>query len=156
MTSKFDQIIRKLFSCQRSVNFLAQSRKVFRFLLKVKPNFIHYTLFQANNNDTAAIPLEPIANGHGATAAGADTAPARQAGQQAQPLLPQSDTKKPEVLENGLCEVKVEAAKNEVAVESEAVVTPVVTASVVDKNGQQSVTTTQKDQKSPTNDAVDV
>eukprot|EP00093_Oithona_nana_P009090 09090.XXX_64533_60387_1 [CDS] Oithona nana genome sequencing. len=110
----------------------------------------------ANNNDTAAIPLEPIANGHGATAAGADTAPARQAGQQAQPLLPQSDTKKPEVLENGLCEVKIEAAKNEVAVESEAVVTPVVTASVVDKNGQQSVTTTQKDLKSPANDAVDV
>ena len=52
--------------------------------------------------------------------------------------------------------MKIEAAKNEVAVESEAVVTPVVTASVVDKNGQQSVTTTQKDLKSPANDAVDV
>ena len=59
-------------------------------------------------------------------------------------------------MENGICEVKIEAAKNEVAVESEAVVTPVVTASVVDKNGQQSVTTTQKDLKSPANDAVDV
>ena len=67
-----------------------------------------------------------------------------------QPLLPPSDTKKPEVLENGICEVKIEAAKNDVT-DSEAVITPVV----VDKNGQQSVTT-QKDLKSPTNDAVDV
>ena len=95
---------------------------------------------QANNNDTAAIPLEPIANGHRA-----DTASAHPAGQQAQALLPvtattdvskkaNSGTPEP----NGICEVKIEAEA-----------TPSVAASV-DKNGQ-----TTKEQ-SPSKNAIEV
>ena len=92
--------------------------------------------------------MEPIANGHGAATAHATAGASGQAaGQPAQqPLL--SEPKKPEVVENGICEVKIEVTKDEVkAAEPEAV--EAVVASV-DQNGQ-----TRKDQ-SPTKDAVEV
>ena len=100
-------------------------------------------LLQANNNDTAAIPLEPIANGHRT-----DAASAHPAGQQAQALLPvtattdvskKANSGNPEP--NGICEVKIEAEANKA---------PPSVAASVDKNGQ-----TTKEQ-SPSKNATEV